>query len=138
MEFPRSGRGEESLLLKLKLKWTRPPLAQCETGPRARRPQQVWRATGTGPAALASVEFISAERTTESYKLLPIAEQAGAQYLLEPQSRCHRRCSGERTNCTGNDRQRCCHRTAVRPFGGRSCRLESKRLILSACCQRES
>ena len=35
-------------------------------GPRARRPQQVWRATEPSPA-LASVEFISAERTTESY-----------------------------------------------------------------------
>ena len=36
-------------------------------GPRARRPQQVWRATEPGPT-LASVEFISAERTTESYQ----------------------------------------------------------------------
>ena len=36
-------------------------------GPRARRPQQAWRATEPGPA-LASVEFILAERTTESYQ----------------------------------------------------------------------
>ena len=43
------------------------PACESGPGPRARRPQQVWRATEPGPA-LASVEFISAERTTESYQ----------------------------------------------------------------------
>ncbi len=43
------------------------PTPKRGPGPRARRPQQVWRATEPGPA-LASVEFISAEHTTESYQ----------------------------------------------------------------------
>jgi len=52
----RRGQGSES-----------PAVTKSETGPRAQISQQVWCATGTWPA-LASVQFISAERTTESYQ----------------------------------------------------------------------
>ena len=45
------------------------PAYESGPGPRARRPQQVWRATEPGPT-LASVEFISAEHTTESFGLI--------------------------------------------------------------------
>lgn len=50
------------------------------------------------------------------------AEQAGTRHLFGPQNRCHSSNSSssrERTNCTGIDRPRSCHWTAVRPFSDR-------------------